>query len=107
LANRLLNKYDNNQLLSSLRMERAYLGEFEELVLLTVAYLQGKAYGAGITQSIKQRTGRTVVLSAVPVTLYRLKEKGLVTSSLGEATQGRGGRRKRLLISQNIQPASL
>jgi DNA-binding PadR family transcriptional regulator len=87
-------------------MGRAYLGEFEKLILLTVAYQQGKAYEAGITQSIKQRTDRTVVLSAVPVCLYRLKEKGLVTSSIGEATQGRGGRRIRLLVSQNIQPSS-
>jgi PadR family transcriptional regulator, regulatory protein PadR len=106
LANRLLTNYDNNSLSSSWRMGRAYLDEFEGSVLLTVAYLQGKAYGAGITQSIKQRTGRAVVLSAVPVTLYRLKEKELVTSFLGEAPQGRGGRRKRLLISQNIQPSS-
>ncbi|MDQ3289669.1 MAG: PadR family transcriptional regulator [Bacteroidota bacterium] len=77
-------------------MGRTYLGEFEELVLLTVASSREEAYGAALTQAILQQTGRAVVLSAVHVALYRLEEKGLVTSSLGGATQERGGRRKRL-----------
>jgi DNA-binding PadR family transcriptional regulator len=77
-------------------MNRNYLGEFEELVLLTVAHMQGEAYGAAITQDIKERTGRSVVLSAVHVALYRLEEKGLVSSAVGGATAERGGRRKRL-----------
>jgi PadR family transcriptional regulator, regulatory protein PadR len=77
-------------------MGRSYLGEFEELVLLTVAHMQGEAYGAAITLDIKERTGRTVVLSAVHVALYRLEEKGLVTSAVGGATAERGGRRKRI-----------
>ncbi len=111
-------------------MGRSYLGEFEELVLLTVASMAGAAYGAAITYGIQQKTGRLVVLSAVHVALYRLEEKGLVTSALGGATQERGGRRKRLfaitaygwrilaeirqvreelwqLIPQNIQLSSL
>jgi PadR family transcriptional regulator, regulatory protein PadR len=77
-------------------MSRNYLGEFEELVLLTVAHMNGEAYGATITLDIKERTGRTVILSAVHVALYRLEEKGLVKSEVGGATQERGGRRKRL-----------
>jgi PadR family transcriptional regulator, regulatory protein PadR len=76
-------------------MGRAYLGEFEELVLLTVAIFNGQAYGAVLTQDIGQRTGRTVNLSAVHVALYRLEEKGLLTSQVGGATAERGGRRKR------------
>lgn len=77
-------------------MNRNYLGEFEELVLLTVAHMNGEAYGAAITLDIKERIGRTVILSAVHVALYRLEEKGLVTSAVGGATQERGGRRKRI-----------
>lgn len=77
-------------------MGKLYLGEFEELVLLTVAHLQGEAYGAAIMQDIQQRTGRMVILSAVHVVLYRLEEKGLVTSVVGGATTERGGRRKRI-----------
>ena len=77
-------------------MGRSYLGEFEELVLLTVAHWQGGAYGAALLQDIQARTGRVVILSAIHVVLYRLEAKGLVTSSVGGATAERGGRRKRL-----------
>jgi PadR family transcriptional regulator, regulatory protein PadR len=58
-------------------MGRSYLGEFEELVLLTVASMKGEAYRAAITHGIQQKTGRMVVLSAVHVALYQLEEKGL------------------------------
>jgi DNA-binding PadR family transcriptional regulator len=37
-----------------------------------------------------------VNLSAVHVTLYRLEDKGYIKSSLGGATNERGGRRKRI-----------
>lgn len=77
-------------------MGRSYLGEFEELVLLAVAANSGQAYAAAITQELKDRTGRSVTLSAVHIALYRLEEKGLVTSLVGGATAIRGGRRKRL-----------
>jgi DNA-binding PadR family transcriptional regulator len=77
-------------------MGKLYLGEFEELVLLTLAHLQNEAYGATIMQDIRKRTGRIVILSAVHVVLYRLEEKGLATSTVGGATGERGGRRKRI-----------
>lgn len=77
-------------------MGRAYLGEFEELVLLTVAVLEGEAYGVTIAAELKQRTNRTISLSGVHIALYRLEEKGFVRSELGGATAARGGRRKRL-----------
>ena len=92
MASHLFSKYEGNYNF----MSRNYLGEFEELVLLTVAHMNGEAYGAIIIQDIKNRTGRPVILSAVHVALYRLENKGLLTSSLGGATSERGGRRKRL-----------
>ena len=76
-------------------MQKNYLGEFEELVLLTVAVLSGEAYGALITQDISARTRRSVQISAVHVALYRLEEKGFLNSHMGGSTQERGGRRKR------------
>ncbi|GAB4047731.1 PadR family transcriptional regulator [Spirosoma foliorum] len=79
-------------------MGRAYLGEFEELVLLTVAVLEGGAYGVTIVAELKQRTDRTISLSGVHIALYRLEEKGFVRSELGGATAARGGRRKRLFV---------
>ncbi|MFC5409499.1 PadR family transcriptional regulator [Larkinella bovis] len=77
-------------------MGRPYLGEFEELVLLTVAVLEGGAYGVTIAAELKNRTDRTISLSGVHIALYRLEEKGFVRSELGGATAARGGRRKRL-----------
>lgn len=77
-------------------MRRTYLGEFEEIVLLTVAVLGEGAYGVAITDELDRQTGRSVSLSAVHAALHRLEEKGMLKSRLGEATAERGGRRKRL-----------
>ena len=71
-----------------------WLGEFEQLVLL--ATLQDEdAYGASIAKAIQERTGRTTSAGAVYTTLDRLEKRGLVTSTWGEATPERGGKRKR------------
>jgi PadR family transcriptional regulator PadR len=77
-------------------MKRTYLGEFEELVLLTVAILSQGAYGVAITDELDRQTGRSVSISAVHAALHRLEEKGMLSSFMGEATAERGGRRKRL-----------
>ncbi|QMU29644.1 PadR family transcriptional regulator [Adhaeribacter radiodurans] len=77
-------------------MKRTYLGEFEEIVLLTVVLLEGQAYGVAITHQIIEQTGRSVRLNQVHAALHRLEEKGMVASKMGEATAERGGRRKRL-----------
>lgn len=77
-------------------MQKITLGEFEELVLLTVAVMGNDGYGAAITIDIAERTKRTVQVSAVHVALYRLEQKKLLKSRLGGATSERGGRRKRL-----------
>ena len=76
-------------------MSKTYLGEFEELVLTIVAILGDEAYGNNIVKAIKMHQDRSVNLSAVHVTLYRLEDKGFVQSSVGGATSERGGRRKR------------
>lgn len=77
-------------------MRRTYLGEFEEIVLLMVAVLDGEAYGVTISQEIERGMGRLVAFGTVHNTLIRLEEKGFVRSELGGATTQRGGRRKRL-----------
>lgn len=74
-----------------------YLGEFEELVLLSVASLSA-AYGVSIMQYIIQETGRNVNISAVHEVLKRLQQKGYLRSKMGGATQERGGRRKRFFV---------
>ncbi|GAB3999708.1 hypothetical protein GCM10028807_50690 [Spirosoma daeguense] len=77
-------------------MRRTYLGEFEEVVLLMVAILDGEGYGVTVSQALEEHTGRIVTFGTVHNTLIRLEEKGFVKSELGGATAERGGRRKRL-----------
>ncbi|MGE0772848.1 MAG: PadR family transcriptional regulator [Cyclobacteriaceae bacterium] len=72
-----------------------YLGEFEELVLLTIAVLADEAYGVSIKEDIERRTTRQVSIGALHSTITRLEEKGFIKSWLGGATAERGGRRKR------------
>jgi PadR family transcriptional regulator, regulatory protein PadR len=88
-------------------MGKDYLGEFEELVLTMVGILQEDAYGNAIVSEILERVGRDVNLSAVHVTLYRLEDKGYVKSSMGGATNSRGGRRKRIFRITNAGLAML
>lgn len=76
-------------------MKRTFLGEFEEIVLLVVAVCSEDAYGVIIWEQLQQQTGRSITISAVHATLYRLEEKGFLNSELGGATAERGGRRKR------------
>lgn len=77
-------------------MKRVYLGEFEELVLLVVAMLDGDAYGVKITHEIIQQTNRSVRLNQVHASLHRLESKGMIASKMGDPTPERGGRRKRI-----------
>lgn len=74
---------------------KTYLGEFEELVLLTVASLGEEAYGVSIQQDIETRCRRNISIGALHSTITRLEEKGFLKSWLGGATQERGGRSKR------------
>jgi PadR family transcriptional regulator PadR len=76
-------------------MKRTFLGEFEEVVLLVLAACGEEAYGVVIWEQLQQQTGRSITISAVHATLYRLEEKGYLSSQLGGATAERGGRRKR------------
>ena len=77
-------------------MRPAYLGEFEQIVLLAVLRLGDTAYGVTVRQEIETRTGRDVSIGAIYATLSRLETKGLVKSRAGEPTAERGGRAKRL-----------
>lgn len=77
-------------------MRGEHLGEFEELVLLTIAVLFDDAYGVGIQHELKVRCRRKVTISTVHAALYRLKKKGFVDSRYGDVTPERGGKRKLL-----------
>lgn len=77
-------------------MKKTKLGEFEELVLLTVAVLQEEAYGVAIKRELERRMKHRLSVGSIQSALKRLEEKGFLKSQLGEATQKRGGKRKRI-----------
>jgi PadR family transcriptional regulator, regulatory protein PadR len=88
-------------------MKGTNIGEFEELVLLTIAALVNDAYSVAICDELEKNTGRSAKLGVVHAVLNRLEEKGLVKSKLGEATSTRGGKRKRFYSITNGGKAAL
>ena len=83
---------------------RAYLTDFELMILLSVLRLGDDAYGVPIAREIETTGRRTVVLAAVYAALDRLETNGLVSSSIGDPTPERGGRAKRFF---RVTPAGL
>jgi len=79
-------------------MKQASLGEFEELVLLTVAAQHDQAYGVSIKESLEEKLDRKINISAIHVALKRMSEKGFVSSRFGGITNERGGRRKKFYV---------
>ena len=73
------------------------LGEFEYLLLTSAIRLREDAYGAMIRLDIEKATGRSCSLGALYTTLDRLESKGLVETSMSDATPRRGGRPKRMV----------
>jgi DNA-binding PadR family transcriptional regulator len=74
---------------------RAYLGEFELMLLLAVVHLGDEAYGVPISRELEAHRGRDVSLGSVYAALERMEAKGLVVSVLGDPTPERGGKAKR------------
>lgn len=71
------------------------LGEFEQLILLSILRLRDNAYGVTIRQELADRAGRAVAPGALYTSLERLETKGLITSRMSDPTPQRGGRAKR------------
>ncbi|GAB4043689.1 PadR family transcriptional regulator [Spirosoma jeollabukense] len=77
-------------------MKGTQLGEFEEIVLLTIALLYDDAYGVAVVEKLSKHLARPMSLGVVHRTMQRLEEKGLVCSRFSEPIAERGGRSKRL-----------
>jgi PadR family transcriptional regulator PadR len=75
--------------------EPAFLGEFEQMVLLAVLQAGPEAYAIPIHDELRRRAKRRVALGAVYMTLDRLEKKGLLTSTLSAPLPERGGRARR------------
>ena len=86
---------------------RNYLGHFEEMVLLTVAILGDQAYGVAIKDELEQQTEKKASIGALHSALDRMERKGFLQSSMGGATESRGGRRKRYFQVTNLGKEAL
>lgn len=67
----------------------------EELLLLAICNLKENAYGVEILKYVSEKTGSEWSIGSIYVPLDKLAAKGLVKPYLGEATQKRGGKKKR------------
>lgn len=88
-------------------MKGTYLGELEELILLTVGILHPEAYGVAVMDELEKQAGRSLNISAVHAVLTRLEEKGLLKSKMSDPTEERGGRRKRIFLLTAIGKRAL
>ena len=70
------------------------LGEFEEIVLLTVGMLHPDAYGVAIKDKIEEQAKRSVSVGALQSALRRMEQKGYLASKPGESNAQRGGKPK-------------
>jgi DNA-binding PadR family transcriptional regulator len=77
-------------------MPIAYLGEFEQQVLLVVLRLDGDAFGPAIAAELERRAGRRVSRGALYTTFDRLEDKGLLRWRTVPGTEARDGLPRRL-----------
>ena len=76
-------------------MSQDYLGEFEQMVLLSIMRLGADAYGLAIKDELERVAGRIPSSGSLYTTLDRMEKKGLLESYAGESTSERGGRPRR------------
>lgn len=88
-------------------MKGTNLGEFQEIVLLSILILGDQAYGLKIQKEISERLNRPMSRGALHAALTRLSEKGFINSQYGGATAERGGRRKRFYSLTNSGKSAL
>ena len=77
-------------------MPPAYIGEFEQLLLLAVLRLGADAYGGDIARELDARAGRGVSRGALYTSLDRLEDKGLVRWKVAPGTPARNGLPRRV-----------
>ncbi len=72
-----------------------HLGDLQQLTMLAVARLGDGAFGGAIQDELTRVAAREVAVSTIYVTLVRLEDQGLVSSTRNEPAPGRGGKGKR------------
>ena len=76
-------------------MSDVFVGEFEQMILLSIMRLDAEAYGLAIRDELASVAGRTPSSGALYTTLDRLEKKGFVASRAEEGARERGGRPRR------------
>jgi PadR family transcriptional regulator PadR len=66
----------------------------EELILLSIWKLKGNAYGVSIRANFKTVTGKSLNYGSLYNTLYRMAQRGFVTTTESTPLSQQGGRRK-------------
>lgn len=88
-------------------MKGTHLGEFQEIVLLSILVLGDDAYGVTIKREVNKDGKRNISRGALHTALTRLEDKGLLRSSQGGSNQARGGRPKRHYEVTNMGKSAL
>lgn len=88
-------------------MKATSLGDFEELVLMSVCIMNTEAYAVSVKLDLEERLKKSINISAIHTALYRLEDKGFLTSKMEGATTERGGRRKRYFMITSDGEAAL
>jgi len=70
-------------------------GEFEQVVLLSLASMKSEAAGGDVYERLVKTTGREVSMAAVYITLSRMEGKGWVVARSEAPPQGEGGKPRR------------
>ena len=79
----------------------AFLGQFEQMVLLTLLQLGDDAHAINIRRYLDEKAGHKVTRGALYRTLDRLEDKGHITWQADEPTPERGGyTKRRFLVSK-------
>ena len=80
------------------------LSRADEILLLAILRLKDNAYGVTIVKEVEVRTGKTLKLGGLWVSLDILAKKGLINKVMGDPTPTRGGRSK---IYYSLTPQGL
>jgi PadR family transcriptional regulator, regulatory protein PadR len=75
-------------------MKGTNLGEFEEIVLLTIAALVTDAYSVAICDELERNLGRPAKLGVVHAVLNRLEDKGLSVLRTRDSLRANWGKRQ-------------
>lgn len=85
-------------------MPPAYLGEFEQLLLLAVLRLGSDAFGPDIARELEARADRSVSRGHLYTSLDRLEDKGLLRWKVASGTAARDGLPRRVYT---VTPAGI